>query len=404
MTVALGRLRVYGAAWSGYAADSLIGAATNAGLSNLAGQASVSLINNNGDISAVLHDLGSSQGVHSLLTAMATAGAVQGINTGLGINGWTASAGAGWPQVLGRNLLDGAAAAVVRTAINGGSLEDNLTTALVNGFLNTAASQSASWIGGNTDPNGLANAVSHAIAGCLVGAGRATGGGYGLSGADGCSAGALGATIGHIAGSYYNPNNDPAFAEDTIRFAQAVAGVAGALAGGNQASADIAAAAGATAVENNQFSPKPSLSTPEGKEQRVQQIKSLIGDYIEQMIDVCGECSRESLKNVRFSISPLTAAEAGVQTPNSFATYDRFSNTATIYQDFFGLNRASQISTLFHEYVHSLPSNLALYDNATVFQRAQSWQAQPWETHASQLEGVFLTRFGGQIFSRSAQW
>lgn len=241
----------YGASWSGYAANSAMGAAMNAGLSSIASQASVSLINNNGNVGAVLDELGSSQGIRRIVTAMATAGVVQGLNEGLGISGWTTANGAGTMQVIGRNLVDGAAAAVVRTAVNGGSLQDNLAEALANGLLNTAASESAGWIGSNT--TGLANAVSHAIAGCLVGAGRATAGGYGGGAGDGCSAGAIGAVVGEIAAGYYNPMHDPAFASETISFGQLMAGIAGALVGGDQASADIAAAAGGNAVENNQF-------------------------------------------------------------------------------------------------------------------------------------------------------
>jgi filamentous hemagglutinin len=248
-------LAVEGAVGSG-AWGAAAGAAVQAGIANIAGQASVSLINNSGDIGAVLNDLGSRQGVRSLLTSMATAGAVQGLNTSLGIEGWTTANGASPMQVLGRNVLDGAAAAVIRTAANGGSLQDNLAEGLANGLLNTAASESAGWIGAN-GPNGAGSLnaftaeVAHAIAGCAVGAGRAIGGGY--DSGSGCSAGAIGSMVGHLAGNAYNPTNDPAYAEQTIAFAQLMAGIAGALAGGNQAGADIAAVAGANAVENNQM-------------------------------------------------------------------------------------------------------------------------------------------------------
>lgn len=245
----------YGAEFAGYAAGSTEAgaAAANAGLSALAGHAAVSLINNNGDIGATLHDLGSSRTILDIVTAMATAGAVQGLNIGLGMQGYTAAnavaGSATWGQVLGRNLLDGVAGGLVYSAINGTSAEDAIRNGLLNGLLNTGAAASAQWIGGNTQ--GFANAFAHAVAGCLAGAGRASAGGGGVSAGDGCSTGAIGATVGHLAGDLYNPTGNPDLAQQTIQFGKMMAGIAGALVGGNQASADIAAAAGANAVENN---------------------------------------------------------------------------------------------------------------------------------------------------------
>uniref|UniRef100_UPI004039F26D two-partner secretion domain-containing protein n=1 Tax=unclassified Variovorax TaxID=663243 RepID=UPI004039F26D len=243
-----------GAGLVGAAEGSWTAAAANAGLSALASHAAVSLINNNGDIAATLRELGSSRTIKDILAAMATAGAVQGLNIGLGMQGWTATGAAAgtatWSQVLARNLLNGATAGIVGAAINGTSVEEAIANGLLNGLLNTAASGSAQWIGGNAQ--GFTNTVAHAIAGCLVGAGKA-GAGYGISAGDGCSAGAIGATVGHLAGQFYNPTGNPDLAAQTIQFGQLMAGLAGGLVGGNQASADIAAAAGGNAVENNQL-------------------------------------------------------------------------------------------------------------------------------------------------------
>ncbi|WP_235505085.1 DUF637 domain-containing protein [Variovorax sp. Root318D1] len=257
----------YGAEFVGVAGNTAVGAAANAGFSALASHAAVSLINNNGDIGATLRELGSSRTIKDILVAMATAGAVQGLNIGLGIQGWTASGAAAgtatWPQVLARNLLNGATAGIVGAAINGTSVEEAIKNGLLNGLLNTAASGSAQWIGGNQE--GFANAVAHAIAGCLVGAARA-GAGYGMSEGDGCSAGAIGATVGHLAGQFYNPTNDPSLTAQTIQFGQFIAGIAGALIGGDQASADIASAAGGNAVEYNQMGPRGPLQPGFGYE------------------------------------------------------------------------------------------------------------------------------------------
>ncbi len=242
-------------------------AAVSAAVSSIASQAAVGLINNNGDIGKVIKELTSKQGVKSIVTAMATAGVLQGLNIGLGMEGYTAAnvgttladgTTVGWTQVLQRNLVNGVSASIVHSAIQGTSVEQGIKNGLLTGLLNTAASGSAKWIGengpdGNQNLNRLASEVAHAIAGCAVGAGRASGGG-GASGSAGCKAGAVGAFAGHLTGQLYNPNADPEYAERTIKLGQMVSGVAGALVGGTQEAADIAAAAGANAVENNWLS------------------------------------------------------------------------------------------------------------------------------------------------------
>ncbi|MFM9928080.1 hemagglutinin repeat-containing protein [Variovorax sp. H27-G14] len=232
-------------------------AAVSAAVSSIASQAAVGLINNNGDIGKVIQELTSKQGVKSIVTAMATAGVLQGLNIGLGMEGYTAAnvgttladgTTVGWAQVLQRNLINGVSASIVHSAIQGTSVEQGIKNGLLTGLLNTAASGSAKWIGengpdGNQNLNRLAAEVAHAIAGCAVGAGRASGGG-GASGSAGCKAGAVGAFAGHLTGQLYNPNADPEYAERTIKLGQMVSGVAGALVGGTQEAADIAAAAG----------------------------------------------------------------------------------------------------------------------------------------------------------------
>jgi filamentous hemagglutinin len=252
-------------------AGMVVNAAVSAGVSSIASQAAVSLINNNGNVGAVLQELSSSQGIKSIVSAMATAGALQGLNIGLGINDYTAAnigrtlpdgTTVGWQQVLRRNLINSVSGGLVNSAIQGTSVEQGIKSGLLNGLLNTAASGSAHWIGANgpdgeKNLNALASEVAHAVAGCLVGAGRASAGsGGGMSSGDGCSAGAVGAVVGHLTGQIYNPNADPQDAERTIQLGQMVAGIAGALVGGTQGAADIASAAGANAVENNWLSQK----------------------------------------------------------------------------------------------------------------------------------------------------
>ncbi|WP_431274444.1 filamentous hemagglutinin N-terminal domain-containing protein [Variovorax ureilyticus] len=104
---------------TGATISGVVGGAVTAGISALAGQATVSLINNQGDIGKTLDDLGSSSNVKNLLTAIVTGGVLGGLNmnpTGLPTTGGGADQ---FMTQLGNNMAAGAAKAVISTAING---------------------------------------------------------------------------------------------------------------------------------------------------------------------------------------------------------------------------------------------------------------------------------------------
>ena len=68
----------------------MVSGAVTAGVTTLAGQASVALVNNRGDVGGALHDLGASARVKNLLTAIVTGGVLAGLNldpTGLPTTG-----------------------------------------------------------------------------------------------------------------------------------------------------------------------------------------------------------------------------------------------------------------------------------------------------------------------------
>ncbi|MET3442248.1 filamentous hemagglutinin [Variovorax paradoxus] len=245
-----------------FAAGSTVGAgvgtfvsgAVTAGLTTLATQASIALINNQGDIGGALHDLGSSANVHSLLTAIITGGVLSGLSmnpSGLPtVDGGTQ----GVMAQLQQNLTAGAARAVIGTAINGGSFEDNLREGLKGAILDTIAAQSANWIGqngpqGEASLNAFTAEVAHAVAGCAIGAAR----GGGTAG-EGCAAGALGAVVGHLAAQFIDPN--AVGGNQTVQFANMMSGIAAAITGQDANSINIAAGAGANAAANNWLQPK----------------------------------------------------------------------------------------------------------------------------------------------------
>nr|WP_242631023.1 hemagglutinin repeat-containing protein [Variovorax paradoxus] len=240
---------VAGSAVGGGTTGAVVGAAVAAGVSSIASQAAVGLINHNGNISAVLEDLASSRGIKNIATAMVTAGAVQGLNIGLGLSG--AASTLTTPQLISRGLIDGAAAGLIRAAINGTSLETELANGMLNGLLSSAAAGGANWIGANTE--GFARELAHALVGCLAGVGSAAVNG-GTNSGSACSAGAVGAVVGHLAGQYFNPTGDLALSAESIALGQMVGALAGLLVGGDAASVNIASAAGGNAVENNWLS------------------------------------------------------------------------------------------------------------------------------------------------------
>ncbi|MBW8468169.1 MAG: DUF637 domain-containing protein [Thiobacillus sp.] len=192
----------YGAATSaGGAAATAVGASSTgavaagftAGLSSLASTAAVSLINNKGDIGAVLKELGSSENAKGLLLTMATAGLTQGILSQAGLSNVNAQSSVG--QLLAKNTIQGITSAVMESAVMGTSLEDAIKSNLQGALINTVAAQGAVEIG-DAKLDATSKALAHALLGCAMGAATA-------GSSSGCAPGATGAVIGEIVAGLY---------------------------------------------------------------------------------------------------------------------------------------------------------------------------------------------------------
>jgi filamentous hemagglutinin len=256
-------------------------AALAAGMTTLATQAAVSLINNQGNLSATLQDLGSKENVKGLLTSMVTAGVVSGLGSAITIpNGAGGSiplssinATSSFGQQLTANIINNTAGAVVNSAINGTDLRTSLQNGLVSALITTGAAQGANAIGdaatGRIDPaTGLnippaidrfAQFTAHAIVGCMAGAATnaSTGGAQG-SNASACGAGALGGIIGEATAMMTGGNTAGLSPSElatanarTVALSSLMGGVAVAVTGGNAAQINQAAASGANAAANN---------------------------------------------------------------------------------------------------------------------------------------------------------
>ena len=221
-------------------------AATDAAFTSLASQASVSLINNKGDVSKTLEELGRSSTVKNLVVAAATAGMANKIGTSSLAN----VSEIPWVNNMNVNLANASSAALINTAVNGNSLKDSLEANILAALVNTAHGEAASRIKGINGENWqhyVAHKIAHAVTGCAAAAANKSK----------CQDGAIGAAVGEIIGEVLVKNTDfsgmtASEIEKTkakiIAYAKLAAGTTVGITGGN---ADVAANTAETTVKNN---------------------------------------------------------------------------------------------------------------------------------------------------------
>jgi filamentous hemagglutinin len=135
----------------------------------LAAQASITLVNNKGDIGKTLKDMSTSSTIKAALAAALTAGVLDKLSS-TGFMGELSKTGQ-FADKLTYNLINATGRALTTTAINGGDLQGALKAALVGGMVDTAHGEAASFIGRNVSDY-LAHKLAHALAGCVEGAGQ----------------------------------------------------------------------------------------------------------------------------------------------------------------------------------------------------------------------------------------
>ncbi len=222
-------------------------AATAAAVTTLATQATIALINSQGDIGAALKEMASEQNLKVLATSVITAGLVQGLGSAINLPTGTGTSTT-LIDKLQTNMVNGVASSLVSTAINGGSLEDNLKAALKNAVITSVAAQGAGMIG-DANLDIFSSTLAHAILGCAIGTattGQATGSG------GGCAAGAGGAVVGELAANWYGANVAGATNEDIANFAKLATALV--AAGGGAAAMNLAGMTSNNAVVNNYLS------------------------------------------------------------------------------------------------------------------------------------------------------
>ncbi|MDC4670895.1 DUF637 domain-containing protein, partial [Acinetobacter baumannii] len=171
-------------------------AMTQAALTSLATQASVSLINNGGNIGKTLKELGSKDSVKNLAASVVTAGLLSQASTALNLK-LDSTALSDRSIRLINNFTTSIGSTLVQTAIKGGDLEENLKVALLSGLAGALQGEFASQIGDKldkVDPNVweyTIHKIAHAAVGCATAAATK----------QSCEAGAIGAGVGEIVAS-----------------------------------------------------------------------------------------------------------------------------------------------------------------------------------------------------------
>ncbi|WP_337080462.1 DUF637 domain-containing protein [Acinetobacter pittii] len=217
-------------------------AMTQAALTSLATQASVSLINNGGNIGKTLKELGSKDSVKNLAASVVTAGLLSQVSTALNLKPDNAV----FSDRLVNNFTTSVGSTLVQTAIKGGDLEENLKVALLSGLAGALQGQMAQNIKGLEDINYIAHKLAHALAGCIAGA---------IQGQ--CQAGAIGGAVGEIVASFTPPSSGLLYTEEEkqkiLMVGQLTSGVIAAYAGYD---VNVASNSANIALTNNAFNEK----------------------------------------------------------------------------------------------------------------------------------------------------
>jgi len=179
----------------GLAADGAVKIALQAGLQALANRSAVALVNNRGDIGAALKELGSSDTLKALASAMVAAGLTAGLTDALGISSPLPDAVPLTDRIaqeLARGLVRATVSAGVESAIDGRPFGETLISALRLAAADTLGTIAAQEIGQAYRGGDIDNAtrlIAHAALGCATGA---------VASGD-CGAGAAGAVAGEVA-------------------------------------------------------------------------------------------------------------------------------------------------------------------------------------------------------------
>ncbi|HBM1136234.1 TPA: DUF637 domain-containing protein, partial [Acinetobacter baumannii] len=235
----------------GFSTTGVASSMAQAAITSLSTQASISLINNGGNVAATLRELGSDQSIRNLVASIATAGALKSISVQFNLPETSTA----FNDRLYVAFVNSTSSSIINSAINGGSLSDNLEASLLAGLSNSLQAEFAQNIGLSLDIkdptviDSLLHKIAHIASGCVTGAIQKQ-----------CEAGAIGAGVGEIvAGMIEQPNKD-ATVEDISKYQEKVINtsklISGSLASLAGYDAGYAASSASLAVSNNYLTSK----------------------------------------------------------------------------------------------------------------------------------------------------
>lgn len=244
LAAAAGQNAVTATGVAGATASPAVYGSAYAGMTSLASQVAVALVDNQGNLSKTLQALGNSQTVKATATAMAIGGALAGFDQVLDANVPADKArlpvlikDEDWSKIAQRVAGQSVISSSLNTTINGGSFKDNLTNALLANVGSQIQAEGANLIGDNGEILGLpGRSVSHAVlAGISAEIGRGDG--------KGAAAGALAA---ELAGVIINENliKNEGWQERQAQISRVSGAFVGAIATGKAAGANSGANAG----------------------------------------------------------------------------------------------------------------------------------------------------------------
>lgn len=242
-----------------------VGAGAQAAVATLASQASVSLINNGGDVAATLKDLGSKDSVKGLVTSVVTAGLLNQVGTVLNLKPDSALLS---DRII-NNFTNSVGSTLVHTAINGGDIGNNIEQALLSGLAGVLQGQMAGEIKGLGDISYFLHKLAHAASGCVAGAIQ-----------NQCESGAIGAAIGEVVAENLLDGRNPTFISDQEKlkienYSKLIAGTVSAYAGYD---VNIAANSASIAIQNNALKDKALLQLEAGRKYLDDKSKALLDD------------------------------------------------------------------------------------------------------------------------------
>ena len=221
-----------------------VGAMAGAAFSSLTNLASVSLINNQGDVEAILKELGPKDNVKQLTLAITSAGISHKIDKSLGLKGIDITQ-IGFDQRLVKVIADSTSTSLLQTAVYGSDFEENLKKNLRMQFATVATQDTFSNIIKDLDGDILSDNITHKLAAGLTGCISTKAAG------NRCEAGSIGAVVGEMWGDYQVDDSNTltqAQKDKLINQAKMIAGITAAFAGED---VNVAASVAAEAVENN---------------------------------------------------------------------------------------------------------------------------------------------------------